>query len=465
MPKVFIKSFGCQMNLSDGERVRGLLAERGFGFTQREEEADVLLVNTCAIREKAEDKLFSLLGEWRALKRGRSDLVVGVMGCVAQAMKDEIRKRNPAVDVVVGTHNFHELPDLVEEVLRNRQPITRIGRLRDVIPDDLPAMREGKYHAWVPVIYGCSYFCTFCIVPYTRGPFQSREPDAIEREVRQLVAEGFKEVTLLGQTVDRYGKDLDGSRCNLASLLRRLSAIPGLLRIRFLTSHPVDLDEELVEAVADLPNVMEYFHFPIQAGSDRILEAMKRQHTVAQYLEKVALIRRRIPVAAISGDLIVGFPGETDEDFQETLRIVREVEFDSNNTATYSIRPWTPAGKREDQVPEEIKRERLQILNEAVAETAFRRNRKLVGTVQEVLVDGPSSRDAGILVGRTRGNKECYFPGPAHLEGQIVQVRVTEARPFTLRGVLADESMTDQAAAAEPMAREAGGREPLVKLF
>ncbi len=440
MPRVYIKSFGCQMNLSDGERVGGLLAARGFEFTQDEEGADVLLVNTCAIREKAEDKLFSLLGEWRVLKRDRPDLIVGVMGCVAQAMKDEIRKRNPAVDVVVGTHNFHELPDLVEEVLRNRQPITRIGRLRDAIPDDLPAIREGKYHAWVPIIYGCSYFCSFCIVPYTRGPFQSRQPDAIEREVRNLVAEGFREITLLGQTVDRYGKDLTDQSTTLAALLRTLAAIPGLARIRFLTSHPVDLDEDLITTIAELPNVMEYFHFPIQAGSDKVLDDMKRQHSVAQYLAKVALIRKHLPEASISGDLIVGFPGETETDFEETLRVVREVEFDSNNTATYSIRPWTPAGKRDDQVPEDIKRERLQRLNEVVAEIALRRNRRLVGTCQEVLVEGPSSRNPEVFVGRTRGNKECYFPGSAALEGSVVLVEITDARPFTLRGRLVESA-------------------------
>ncbi|MBM3267307.1 MAG: tRNA (N6-isopentenyl adenosine(37)-C2)-methylthiotransferase MiaB [Candidatus Sericytochromatia bacterium] len=440
MARVFLKSFGCQMNLSDGERVLGLLGERGFGFTDDESAADVLVVNTCAIREKAEDKLFSLLGEWRALKRRQPDLVIAVMGCVAQSAKDEIRRRNPAVDVVVGTHNFHELPDLVAEVLVNRQPITRIGKLRDAIPDDLPARREGRYHGWVPVIYGCSYFCSFCIVPFTRGPFQSRQPEQIEREVRSLVGEGVKEITLLGQTVDHYGKDLADGPTTLAALLRRLSPIPGLDRIRFLTSHPVDLDEELVRTVAELPNVTEYFHFPIQAGSDKVLAEMKRQHTVAEYLAKVAMIRRHIPDAAISGDLIVGFPGETDRDFEATLQVVREVEFDTNNTATYSIRPWTPAGKRPDQVPDEIKRERLQRLNECVAETALRRNRRLVGSIQEVLVEGPSSRNPEIYTGRTRGNKECFFPGTTDLAGRLVEVEITDARPFTLRGAVVTES-------------------------
>ncbi|MBU6428685.1 MAG: tRNA (N6-isopentenyl adenosine(37)-C2)-methylthiotransferase MiaB [Cyanobacteria bacterium REEB65] len=421
------------MNLSDTERVLGLLARIGYEPTADEDAADLLVVNTCAIREKAEDKLFSMLGQWRQLKQRRPEAIVAVMGCVAQEMKDEIRRRNPAVDIVVGTHNFHELPELVEEVRTTRAPITRIGRLRDVIPDDLPTTRDGKYHAWVPVIYGCSYFCTFCIVPYTRGPFQSRQPDAIEREVRSLLDEGFKEITLLGQTVDRYGKDLP-EPTSLATLLRRLSGLPGLERIRFLTSHPVDLDEDLVAAVAELPNVMESFHFPIQAGSDRILAAMKRQHTVAEYLAKVDLIRRYLPDAAISGDLIVGFPAETEEDFQETLRVVREVDFDSNNTATYSIRPWTPAGKADEQVPEEIKRDRLQRLNEVVAESSWRRNRRLVGTMQEVLVEGPSSKSPAIYTGRTRGNREVFFPGDPDLEGRIVRVRISEARPFTLRG-------------------------------
>ncbi len=434
--KVFLRSFGCQMNLSDTERALGLLARQGYEPTDDADAADLLLVNTCAIREKAEDKLFSLLGEWRQIKQRRPGVIVAVMGCVAQEMKAEIRRRNPAVDVVVGTHNFHELGDLVEEVRETRSPITRIGQLRDAIPDDLPTVRDGKYHAWVPVIYGCSYFCSYCIVPFTRGPFQSRELEAIEREVIALLAEGFQEITLLGQTVDRYGLDL-ATPTTLAALLRRLSPLPGLNRIRFLTSHPVDLDEELVRTVAGLSNVMEYFHFPIQSGSDRMLDEMKRQHTVARYLEQVAMIRRHIPDAAISGDLIVGFPGETEADFEDTLRIVREVEFDSNNTAAYSIRPWTPAGKRTDQVPEDIKRDRLARLNEIVAETSFRRNRRLVGTWQEVLVEGPASRSPGIWTGRTRGNREVFFPGDPSLEGQIVQVKIDSARPFTLRGCVA----------------------------
>ncbi|MEB3236713.1 MAG: tRNA (N6-isopentenyl adenosine(37)-C2)-methylthiotransferase MiaB [Candidatus Sericytochromatia bacterium] len=435
MGKVFVKSFGCQMNLSDAERVVGLMGEQGYGPTEAIRDADVLLVNTCAIRERSEDKLFSLLGEWRQLKRERPDMVIAVMGCVAQAMKDEIRRRNPAVDVVVGTHNFHELPDLVAEVRRTRQPITRIGRLRDAIPDDLPTRREGGLHAWVPVIYGCSYFCTYCIVPYTRGPYQSREPDAIVREVEGLVAEGYREITLLGQTVDRYGRELP-EPTSLAALIRRLHAIEGLWRIRFLTSHPLDLDEELVRTVAELPKVMEYFHVPIQAGSDRVLAEMKRGYTVAQYLEMVAMIRRHVPDAAITGDLIVGFPGETDEDFEGTLALLDQVDFDLNNTAAYSPRPWTPAAKREDQIEDVVKSERLQRLNEKVAEGSFRNTRRLVGTVQEVLVEGPSSRDAAVLTGRTRGNRECYFPGGPEWIGRIVQVRITDARPFTLRGEL-----------------------------
>ncbi|MEB3299060.1 MAG: tRNA (N6-isopentenyl adenosine(37)-C2)-methylthiotransferase MiaB [Candidatus Sericytochromatia bacterium] len=435
MGKVFVKSFGCQMNLSDAERVVGMLEGDGYAPTHAISEADLLLVNTCAIRERSEDKLFSLLGEWRQLKRDKPDMVIAVMGCVAQAMKDEIRRRNPAVDVVVGTHNFHELPGLVSEVRRTRQPITRIGRLRDAIPDDMPTRREGGLHAWVPVIYGCSYFCTYCIVPYTRGPYQSREPDAILREVEGLVAEGYREITLLGQTVDRYGRDLP-QPTSLASLIRRLHDLDGLWRIRFLTSHPLDLDEDLVRTVAELPKVMEYFHVPIQAGSDKVLEEMKRGYTVAQYLEMVTMIRRHVPTAAITGDLIVGFPGETDEDFEGTMSILDQVDFDLNNTAAYSPRPWTPAAKREDQIDAALKAERLQRLNEKVTEASLRSTRRLVGTVQEILVEGPSSRDASVLVGRTRGNRECFFPGRTELVGRLVEVRITDARPFTLRGEL-----------------------------
>ncbi|HEY9898503.1 MAG TPA: tRNA (N6-isopentenyl adenosine(37)-C2)-methylthiotransferase MiaB [Pantanalinema sp.] len=432
--RVYIKTHGCQMNMSDSEKVIGMLAAEGYRLTDEETEADLLVVNTCSIREKAEDKLFSLLGVWKDRKKANPDVQIAVMGCVAQQEKDRIRERVPLVDVVVGTHNYHELPELLEEA-RIKGPITRIGNLKAPIPDDLPTVREGKFHAWVPIIHGCSYFCTYCIVPYTRGPYQSRKPEAIEKEVRELVDEGFKEFTLLGQTVDRYGMELQGDeKTTLGGLLRRLSAVPGVERIRFLTSHPLDMTEELVETVAALPNVMEYFHFPIQAGSDRVLAEMKRGYTVAEYLEKVALIRKHIPDAVISGDLIVGFPGETEEDFQGTLEVVDRVEFDSNNTASYSVRQWTPAGKRDDQLGEEVKADRLQRLNEKVAEVAYRRNRRMVGTVQEVLVEGPSSKNPEVFQGRTRGNKICYFPGDASLEGQIVKVQVTEARPFTLRG-------------------------------
>lgn len=434
--RVYIKTHGCQMNISDSEKIIGMLLAQGYALTDEEDEADLLLVNTCSVREKAEDKLFSLLGEWRDRKKNRPDLLIGVTGCVAQQEKDQIRKRNPAVDIVVGTHNFHELADLVAEVKATRVPITRIGNLKAPIPDDLPTTREGKYHAWVPIIYGCSYFCSYCIVPYTRGPYQSRTIGAIEKEISQLVAEGFKEFTLLGQTVDRYGLDLPQEQTTLSALLRRISALNGVERIRFLTSHPNDLTEELVGTVAELPNVMEYFHFPIQAGSDKVLAEMKRPYTVAEYKGKVELIRRYMPDAVISGDLIVGFPGETEEDFLETLELVDAIEFDFNNTASYSIRPHTPAGKREDQIEEGVKAERLARLNTLNSEVAYRRNRRLVGTIQEVLVEGPSSKNPEIFTGRTRGNKVCFFPGTLDLEGRIVKVEITEARPFTLRGQL-----------------------------
>jgi len=435
--RLYVKTYGCQMNMSDSEKMVGLMAAKGYQLTDDEKEADVLLVNTCSIRERGEEKLFSLLGQWNMLKAEKPGTLIGVTGCVAQQEKDKVRKRAPYVDLVFGTHNFHDLPDLIDEVVAAGAPITRIGNLKAPIPDDLPTMREGKYHAWVPIIYGCSYFCTYCIVPYTRGPYQSRRPDAIVKEITDLVAEGFKEFTLLGQTVDKYGLELpEGEKTNLAALLRRVSAIPGVERIRFLTSHPLDMTEELVATVAELPNVMEYFHFPIQAGSDKVLAEMKRLYTVDQYREKVAMIRRYIPDAVISGDLIVGFPGETEEEFEETLKIVDEIEFDSNNTASYSIRPWTPAGKRQDQLDEDVKADRLRRLNELTTEVAYRRNRRLVGTVQEVLVEGPSSKNPEVFTGRTRGNKICFFPATSDLEGQIVKVTITEARPFTLRGEL-----------------------------
>lgn len=431
--QVYIKTYGCQMNQNDSERMLGMLADLGFALSDSPIMADLVVINTCAVREKAEDKLFSLLGEYREIKALKPEAIVAVSGCVAQYMGERIRLRAPHVDLVFGTENIHELPQLLERVRAERGPVVAIRPFSDELPPEMPVLRQGKHSAWITAIYGCDDRCTYCIVPKVRGDQKSREIPDLVREVERVAAEGFGEVVLLGQNINGYGKDLEPRR-SLADLIEATASVSGVKRVRWLTGHPRDLDEDLVLRIKALPNVCDYFHIPIQHGDDVVLRQMARGYTREKYLAKLEMIRRHLPEAGISTDLIVGFPGETEEQFQRTVAIVREVRFAAVNTAAYSPRPGTYAATREDQVPEEVKDRRLRELNEVVNEVATTVSRGMVGSLQEVFVEGPSSRDPHVYTGRARNNRVVLFAGDPSLEGQLVNVRITDARTWTIRG-------------------------------
>jgi tRNA-2-methylthio-N6-dimethylallyladenosine synthase len=433
---VYIETFGCQMNKSDSEHMLGLLEDIGYSQTGEITGADLMILNTCAIREGAEDKVYSYLGYWRKLKEKKPGSMIAVGGCVAQDAGEHLLTRAPYVDVVFGTHNLHRLPDLVIASSKSGKPQVEVFQ---ELPDDLPevpVIRQSDISAWVSIIYGCDYNCTYCIVPYVRGREKSRAPESILKEIEELAQAGYKEVTLLGQNVTAYGHDLD-PEIHLGDLLRMIGCASGLKRVRFITGHPRDLRAEIIDAVADVESACEYFHVPIQAGDDRTLRRMARGYNVDFYRRLVDTIRSRIPEAAITSDLIVGFPGETENEFMNTVSLVEEICFDSCNTAAYSPRPHTPAANWEKQVPETEKYERLRFLNSVVAEVSHRRNKRYLGLTVEVLVEGKSERSANRLAGRTRTNKVVNFEGNSDLVGQLVNVRVTQANPWALRGTLA----------------------------
>ena len=446
--QVYIKTYGCQMNQNDSERMFGMLAELGYTQSDTPLLADLVLINTCAVREKAEDKLFSLLGEFRELKALKPEAIVAVSGCVAQYMGERIRLRAPHVDLVFGTENIHELPQLIDRVREARGPVVAIRPFSDELPPEMPVLRQGKHSAWITAIYGCDDRCTYCIVPKVRGDQKSREIADLVRETERVVAEGFGEIVLLGQNINGYGKDLEPRR-SLADLIEATAAIPGVKRVRWLTGHPRDLDEDLVLRIKALPNVCDYFHIPIQHGDDQVLRQMARGYTREKYLTKLEMIRRHLPDAGISTDLIVGFPGESEEQFQKTVDIVRDVRFAAVNTAAYSPRPGTHAATREDQVPEEVKDRRLRELNEVVNEVATTVSRAMVGTLQEVFVEGPSSRDPHVYTGRARNNRVVFFPGDPSLVGQLVHVRITDARTWSIRGDVVEAPAGEDAARRE----------------
>ena len=436
--KVYIETFGCQMNKSDSEHMLGLLDEVGFSKTDDIKSADLMILNTCAIREGAEDKVYSYLGAWARYKQKRPGSLIAVGGCVAQDAGSQLIDRMPYVDLVFGTHNFHRLPELIEQVQDTGKPLVEIAQ---TLPDDLPdtpVVRLNDISAWVSIIYGCDYNCTYCIVPYVRGREKSRSIDSIVQEVSELTAINYKEVTLLGQNVTAYGHDLD-PKINLGHLLRALGEIPNMGRIRFLTGHPRDMSIDIIDAVKEVPQACEYFHIPIQAGDNRTLRRMARGYNIDFYKRKVDEIRSRMPDAAITSDLIVGFPGETEEEFMNTIRLVEEIGFDACNTAAYSPRNHTPAANWPDQIPEFEKGERLRFLNAVVSEVSHKCNQRYLGTSQEILVEGKSGRSER-LTGRTRTNKIVNFEGPDVLIGQLVNVSITAANPWALRGALKIEA-------------------------
>ncbi|MCA9805441.1 MAG: tRNA (N6-isopentenyl adenosine(37)-C2)-methylthiotransferase MiaB [Cyanobacteria bacterium HKST-UBA02] len=441
--KVYVETFGCQMNKSDSEHMLGLLDEIGYSQTADLKSADLMILNTCAIREGAEDKVYSYLGAWRKIKDSKEGALIAVGGCVAQDAGEAMIKRAPYVDIVFGTHNLHRLPDLV---VRARDERRRVVEVFQELPEDLPELpviRQSDFSAWVSVIYGCDYNCTYCIVPYVRGREKSRTPEEIMLEVEDLAGAGYKEVTFLGQNVTAYGHDLDPVT-NLGELIRLTGRFEPIKRIRFITGHPRDLQDAIIDAVKEVPSACEYFHIPIQAGDDRTLRRMARGHDVDAYRRVVERIRKRIPDAAITSDLIVGFPGETENEFMNTVRLVEEICFDSCNTAAYSPRPHTPSANWPAQIPEEEKYERLRFLNTVVSEVSHRRNKRYLGKTVEVLVEGQSERNPERLTGRTRTNKLVNFEGPESLKGTLVDVEITSANPWALRGALRGALNSDQ---------------------
>src|SRR5579875_94144 len=418
------------MNVRDSEAMAGLLAAMGFEPTDDPAQADVILLNTCTVRESAEERAYGRLGELRAVKRRRPGLILGMAGCLVQTDRERVLEKAPWLDVVFGVHNIHRLPELLRQARDGCLPVYEVWDRPDR-DRPLPALRGSRVRAFVNIIHGCNKFCTFCIVPYVRGRERSVPPDQVVAEVRAAAAQGYKEVTLLGQNVDSYGHDLV-PRCDLAALLRRVHEVPGIERIRFTTSHPRDMTPTLIRTVAELPKVCEHIHLPVQSGDDGILRRMHRAYTVAQYRATVDSIREAMPQASITTDIIVGFPGETDEAFERTLRFVEEVQFDAINTAMYSPRAGTPAATYPDQVPEDVKRRRLHSLNQLQERIALALNRRLLGTVQEVLVEEPGTR--GGVVGRTRTNKVVVLDGGADLVGRTVEVEILEAGSWVLRG-------------------------------
>jgi len=433
--KLFIKTHGCQMNEYDSAKIADVLgAEHGLELTQVEAEADVILVNTCSIRERAEDKMFSLIGKWKHLKRDKP-VLIGVGGCVASQEGEALLKRAPWVDLVFGPQTLHRLPAMIDAARATGRPQVDISFPEVEKFDRMPEPRAQGASAYVSVIEGCSKYCSFCVVPYTRGEEVSRPFDDVLLEVARLVAQGVSEVHLLGQNVNAYrGPMADGDVADLAFLLRAIAHMDGVERIRYTTSHPVEFTDALVEAHRDLPQLASFLHLPVQSGSDRVLAAMKRGHTVLEYKAKIRRIRAAKPGISISSDFIVGFPGETDRDFEATLRLVEEIGFDQSFSFAYSRRPGTPAANLHDEVPADVANARLRRLQAAINDSARRISEAMVGTVQRVLVEGPSARDPLELTGKTENMRNVNFAGQPRLVGRFVDVRITQARVNSLRG-------------------------------
>lgn len=421
------------MNEHDSETIAGLLIEMGMQQSPERDPADIVFINTCSVRENADKRFFGTLGQLKKIKEKRPDFIVGVCGCMMQQQHiiDEIKQKYPWVDIVFGTHNISNVPQLVQNVLENRQRIIEVWEDSDTIEEDLPSKRLYKHKSFVNIMYGCNNFCTYCIVPYTRGRERSRRPEDIVREIQGLVCDGVREVTLLGQNVNSYRGE---GGVDFASLIKKINDIDGLQRIRFMTSHPKDLSDDLINAYSECDKLCRNIHLPVQSGSSRVLKEMNRRYTREHYLELIEKLRNECPEITISTDIIVGFPGETEEDFSETLSLVDQVRFDSAFTFLYSIRKGTPAEKYPDQIPEEIKHERFNRLVDAINTISAEKNALYQGRVVDVLVDGNSKNDIMTYSGRTDGFKLVNFRGSDEMIGKIVPVRITESKTFSLWG-------------------------------
>jgi len=432
--KVYIQTFGCQMNVHDSEQIITMLQANGYKETHRSADADVILVNTCSIREKAAQKVYSQLGRFAKLKQQNPDLLIGVGGCLAQQFGRTMLQRVPFVDVIFGTHNNHLVADFLEKARTTRKPVVEVA-FRETIPslDVVPLPRKGAVSSFVTIMQGCNNFCSFCVVPYVRGREQSRRPEDIIAEVKILADAGIKEVTLLGQNVNSYGVTLQED-CNFTKLLQSVNAIDKIQRIRFTTSHPKDLSEDLMACFGSLEKLCEHIHLPVQSGADRILERMNRRYTKKDYLNKISKLRSFCPQISITSDVIVGFPGETEEDFQDTLDLMNEVQFDGLFSFQYSEREGTSALSYDDKVESCRKRERLQILQALQDEHTLKRNRDLIGRIVFVLPEGTSRNSPKELKGRTRTNKIVNFNGKSSLKGKELALRIADAYIHSLRG-------------------------------
>jgi tRNA-2-methylthio-N6-dimethylallyladenosine synthase len=439
MPRVYLKTYGCQMNEYDSARMADVLREAGgYESTDDPAAADLLLLNTCSVREKAQEKVFSLLGQWRALKHARPGVIIGVGGCVASQEGEGLTARAPFVDLVFGPQTLHRLPAMIEQLRADGRPVVDVSFPEIEKFDRLPEPRAHGATAFVSIMEGCSKYCTFCVVPYTRGEEVSRPVAQVMEEIRRLVAQGVREITLLGQNVNAYRGEFDGGgQADLAALIYHVAAVPGIERIRFTTSHPVEFRDSLVEAYRDVPQLASFLHLPVQSGSDRILALMKRGHTALEYRQKIRRVREARPGISLSSDFIVGFPGETERDFGETMRLIEDIGFDQSFSFIYSRRPGTPAASLPDDVPHEVKQARLERLQARIDASALAISRAMVGSVQRVLVERPSRRDATQLAGRTGNNRWVNFDGPPSLINRFADVRITEAMPNSLRGRLA----------------------------
>ncbi len=431
-----ILTYGCQMNENDSERLAGQLRSIGYELTEIQEQADLILINTCCVRESAEKKIYGKIGEMKKLKSANPNLLLGITGCMAQKDRDKLFKKAPHIDLVMGTHNVHKLASLIKEVETAKEKVLAVWDQAERLTDDVPAIRKGQVSAYVPIMYGCNNFCTYCIVPYVRGRERSRPPEDIVREINELGKAGFKEITLLGQNVNSYGKDT-GEYGNFADLLQKVDKIDNITRIRYMTSHPRDINDEVISAVRTGTKICEHFHLPVQSGSDAVLDRMNRGYSTTYYRKLVEKIRDAIPHASITTDIIVGFPGETDELFAETLEFIKAVQFDAAYTFLYSQRSGTPAAIMPGQVSLAIKKERLQQLMQIQNEISLALNKQLEGQMAEVLVEGSSKNDANTLMGRTRTNKIVLWAKTGQEQvGQLININITNGQTWVLKGKL-----------------------------
>ena len=438
MEKTFhITTFGCQMNEHDSEIMAGMLLEKGFTPVKERKDADVAIINTCSVRENADKRFFGTLGQLKRRKKENPDFLVCVCGCMMQQQHviDTIKAKYPWVDIIFGTHNIHRFPELVENALHEKKKQVEIWSDGGEIVENMPCKRLHKSKALVNIMFGCNNFCTYCIVPYTRGRERSRKPSEILREVRELVSDGVKEIMLLGQNVNSYKGEGD---TDFADLIYMLNDVEGLERIRFMTSHPKDLSDKLIRAFADCDKLCKNIHLPVQSGSSRILKEMNRRYDKEKYLQLVEKLRETVTGITMSTDIIVGFPGETEEDFEETLDLVRKVRYDSAFTFLYSVRKGTPAETYENQIPEDVKHQRFNRLVDLVNQISAEKNAAYVGTMQKVLVEGPSKTNSRTFTGRTDGFKLVNFRGDASMNGKIIDVKITRSSTFSLEGEAID---------------------------